>query len=219
MKLQLSADLKKFFFDRPEVIKKLKKKKLAALKSAGALSRRKIRNKPRRRKRKSKPGEAPSVHTQSKFATLRNVLFAYDPSADSVVVGPVRIPTADAVAAPGTLEYGGKIDRRRQRKLGGSGEVEVDGLRTMPDGSVRRVNRGRAGGGASMTTVRDIRGERRSVVYAELTTDAMVRRANNLNEELYGPHEASPVIEPRPFVAPAMAEAAPDFPELYARSQ
>lgn len=70
-----------------------------------------------------------------------------------------------------------------------------------------------------MSTVKDIRGELRSVVYAELTTDAMVRRANRINEELYGPQEDTPTIEPRPFVAPAMAEAALDFPELYARSQ
>lgn len=218
MRMQLSAELKQFFFDRPAVLAKLKKKKLNALKKAGALSRKIIRNKPRRRKRKSLPGETPSVHTKSKFATLRNVIFAYDPSTDGVVVGPVKIPTTDIEPAPATLEYGGRIDRRKKRSLGGSGEVEVDGLRTMPDGSVRRVNRGRMGGGSSMSTIVDSAGRQRSVVYAELRTAAQVRRANQINEELYGPQEATPEIAPRPFVAPAMAEAAPAFPELYATS-
>lgn len=218
MRMRLSAELKQFFFDRPKVLAKLKKKKLNALKKAGALSRKIIRNKPRRRKRKSLPGEVPSVHTQSKFATLRNVLFAYDPSTDGVVVGPVKIPTTDIAPAPSTLEYGGRIDRRKKRSLGGSGEVEVDSLRTMPDGSVRRINRGRMGGGSSMSTVVDSAGRQRSVVYASLQTAAQVRRANQINEELYGPQEATPVVEPRPFVAPAMAEAAPAFPELYATS-
>jgi hypothetical protein len=218
MKMKLAAELKQFFFDRPAVLKKLKKKKLNALKKAGALSRRIIRNKPRRRKRKSLPGEAPSVHTKSKFATLRNVLFAYDPSTDGVVVGPVKIPTTDTEPAPATLEYGGRIDRRKKRSLGGSGEVEVDGRRIAADGSPRRVNRGRRGGGSSMSTVVDSDGEQRSVVYAKLRTEAQVRRANQINEELYGPTSKTPVIEPRPFVGPAMTEAAPAFPELYATS-
>ena len=218
MKMKLAAELKQFFFDRPAVLKKLKKKKLNALKKAGALSRRIIRNKPRRRKRKSRPGEAPSVHAKSKFATLRNVLFAYDPSTDGVVVGPVKIPTTDTEPAPATLEYGGRIDRRKKRSLGGSGEVEVDGRRIAADGSPRRVNRGRRGGGSSMSTIVDSDGEQRSVVYAKLRTDAQVQRANDINEELYGPTSKTPVIEPRPFVAPAMTEAAPAFPELYATS-
>ncbi len=69
-----------------------------------------------------------------------------------------------------------------------------------------------------MSTVVDSAGRQRSVVYAELRTVAHVRRANQINEELYGPQELTPEIAPRPFVAPAMAEAAPAFPELYATS-
>ena len=219
MRMRLSAELKQFFFDRPAVLAKLRKKKLNALKKAGALSRKIIRNKPRRRKRKSLPGEVPSVHTQSKFATLRNVLFAYDPATDGVVVGPVKIPTADADPAPSVLEYGGKIpNRRTKRSLGDSGEMELDGERTMPDGSVRRINRGRKGGGKTIKKVTDIANRKRSVVYASLQTAAQVSRANQINEELYGPQEATPVVEPRQFVAPAMAEAAPAFHELYATS-
>ena len=218
MRMRLSAELKQFFFDRPAVLAKLKKKKLAALRKAGARSRKIIMRTPRRRKRKSRPGEAPSVHTKSKFATLRNVAFAYDPSTDGVVVGPVKIPTTDTEPAPATLEYGGRIDRRKKRSLGGSGEVEVDGRRIAADGSPRRVNRGRRGGGSSMSTIVDSDGEQRSVVYAKLRTEAQVRRANDINEELYGPTSKTPVIEPRPFVGPAMTEAAPAFPELYATS-
>lgn len=219
MRMRLSAELKQFFFDRPAVLDKLRKKKLNALKKAGALSRKIIRNKPRRRKRKSLPGEAPSVHTQGKFATLRNVLFAYDPSTDGVVVGPVKIPSRDQDPAPSVLEYGGTIrNRHTKRSLGDSGEIEVDGERTMPDGSVRRINRGRRGGGSTTKKAKDNAGRQRSVVYAELRTAAQVRRANKINEELYGPQEATPEIAPRPFVAPAMAEAARAFPELYATS-
>lgn len=217
--MNITAQAKQFFFDRPQVLAKLRKKKLAALKRAGALSRKVIRNKPRRRKRKSKPGETPSVHTKSKFATLKNVLFAYDPGSDGVVVGPVKIPSADTQPAPETLEYGGKIDRRKKRRLGGSGEIEVDNLRVTPGGDARKINRGRRGGGSSMSTVKDISGKLRPVVYATLETAAQVRRATILNEELFGPQDATPRIEARPFVAPAMAEAAVDFPELYASAK
>jgi len=221
--LQLNARVKDFFFDRENVRKRLRKKKLNALKKAGALSRKIIRRKPRKRKRKSRPGETPSVHTDSKFATLKNVQFAYDPSSDGVVVGPIKIGSENAepgaVPAPQALEYGGGSTANpsyRKMKLGKSGPAEVDRQR-----GDKTINRGRRGGSSEKDVVVwdgqfDVRD--RKVVFMKLKTAAQVAKAQKLHDELWGPKYLKSDIAPRPFVAPAMQEAAPDYPELYAKA-
>jgi hypothetical protein len=79
-----------FFFDRPEVISRLDRATLKALSKAGAFTRTRARSLLRRRKRASKAGEAPSVHSRDQFVTLRNILFAFD-GVDSVIIGPVGL--------------------------------------------------------------------------------------------------------------------------------
>ena len=213
MTLQLNARVKDFFFDRENVRKRLAKKKLNALKKAGALSRKIIRRKPRKRKRKSRPGETPSVHTDSKFATLKNVQFAYDPSSDGVVVGPIKIGSENtepgAVPAPQALEYGGSSfanPNYRRLKIGSGGPVELD------DKTVERGKRG----GTAQKIVTDLTGMERIVVFTRLKTAAQVARSQKLHDEIWGPKYFG--IAPRPFVAPAMQEAARDYPELYSKA-
>ena len=213
MTLQLNARVKDFFFDRENVRKRLAKKKLNALKKAGALSRKIIRRKPRKRKRKSRPGETPSVHTDSKFATLKNVQFAYDPSSDGVVVGPIKIGSENtepgAVPAPQALEYGGDSfanPNYRRLKIGAGGPVELD------DETVERGKRG----GTAQKIVTDLTGMERIVVFTRLKTAAQVARSQKLHDEIWGPKYFG--IAPRPFVAPAMQEAARDYPELYSKA-
>ena len=215
MTLQLNARVKDFFFDRENVRKRLAKKKLNALKKAGALSRKIIRRKPRKRKRKSRPGETPSVHTDSKFATLKNVQFAYDPSSDGVVVGPIKIGSENtepgAVPAPQALEYGGGSfanPNYRRLKIGAGGPVELD------DETVERGKRG----GTAQKIVTDLTGMERIVVFTRLKTAAQVARSQKLHDEIWGPKYFGSEIAPRPFVAPAMQEAAPDYPELYSKA-
>jgi hypothetical protein len=225
----INARMQQFFFDRPEVRRRLRKKRLNALKRAGALSRKIIRNKPRRRKRRSNPGETPTVHTKGTYATLRNVQFAYDPAADSVVVGPVKIGSANAEpgeqVAPETLEYGGNSYRNplwRKMEVGGSGPIELDKKRLAStrkwgvDRGEQTINRGKRGG-KSAQDVNDYQGTRRTVVFAHLETPMQAAKAQRIHDQVWGPKHTKAKVAPRPFVAPAMRDAAPKYPEIYAK--
>ena len=230
MTLKLNARVKDFFFDREEVRKRLAKKRFNALKSAGALSRRIIRRQPRKRRRKSRPGETPSVHTDSKFATLKNVQFAYDPSSDGVVVGPIKIGGEQLeegqTTVPEKLEYGGGTRKNalwRKMYVGGSGPIEVDQQRrtaTPKWGKSREakpVNRGKRGGTGQKSVV-DQKGDERMVVFVPIETPAQAARAQRLHNEIWGPKFISANIEARPFVGPGMEIATGEFPELYAKA-
>lgn len=230
MSLTLKAKVKDFFFDREEVRARLSAKRLNALKSAGANSRKIIRRKPRKRKRKSRPGETPTVHSESRYATLKNVQFAYDPSADSVVVGPIRIGADQMLSGPTTvpemMEYGGGKrynELWRKMRVGGSGPIEVDQKRTTSSpkwGQSREapdVNRGRLGGTAQKFVV-DQKGNERMVVFVPLETPAQAARAQRLHNEIWGPKFVAANIDARPFVGPAMVEAADKYPDLYAEA-
>jgi hypothetical protein len=214
----INARMQQFFFDRVEVQRRLKTKRLKAMRSAGAYARKLIRNKPVRRKRKSRPGEPPTVHTKDKYATLRNVQFAYSPSSDSVVVGPVKIGSVNAEpgqqVAPETLEYGGGSQRNklwRKMEVGKSGPAEVDGKR-----GDKVIERGKRGG-TGVKHVVGIDGEMHAVAFMSLRTPAQAVKAQGLHDEVWGPKFIKTNVEPRPFVAPAMRKAAEEFPEFYAK--
>lgn len=103
------------FFDRPKVRRAVDRAKRRALSKAGAFVRQRARTSMRRRRGSAPPGQPPHAHEGS----LRRLLFfAYDPSADSVVVGPVKLNKPGE--APSVLEFGGRatIERRRTRKSG-----------------------------------------------------------------------------------------------------
>ena len=91
MRLQLSMHMTDYFFDRQAVIDRMSKANRQALSKAGAFIRRRARTSLRRRKSTSPPGSPPSVHSDDSIATLKNILFAYEPHSESLVVGPVRL--------------------------------------------------------------------------------------------------------------------------------
>ena len=74
--------------------------------------------------RSSRPGEAPRLQSTGTSRNLRLILFAYRPSSQSVIVGPVRFANKSGVNVPGVLEHGGrtrvrvktKANRRGRRK-------------------------------------------------------------------------------------------------------
>jgi len=106
--------VKDLFFDRPKVQRAVDRARRRALSKAGAFVRQRARTSMRRWRGSSAPGSPPHAHEGS----LRRLLFfAYDPSADSVVVGPVGFRRSDA---PNTLEFGGAatVTRRRNRRDG-----------------------------------------------------------------------------------------------------
>jgi hypothetical protein len=190
--------IKDMFFDRRQVLDALGRANVKVLSRAGAFIQRRAKTSIRKRKRVSRPGEPPSSHV----GTLRDlILFGYDTSRRSVVVGPLPIGTVGIV--PPTLEYGGpavskKNPRRRQRRVGGAGEIRVGGFR----GKTAKKTKGG-----------------QWVTYTRLVTQAQADRANRLNEELYGPETiGSGRIEPRPYMGPALRAELPSLPALWANS-
>lgn len=102
----------RLFFDRAAVINAVSKGRRRALSKVGAFVRRTARSLIRSRRRASNPGEPPSSHEGS----LRRLLFfAYDQSADSVVIGPALMNGASrhvfthGKTVPETLEFGGQV--------------------------------------------------------------------------------------------------------------
>ncbi|MGN6543781.1 MAG: hypothetical protein ACTHK7_01945 [Aureliella sp.] len=88
----------------------------------GAFVRTSARSSLRKRKRVSLPGQPPSVHTSDKVATLKNILFGYEPKTHSVVIGPVRLNSqsrdwidSGSKATPGLLERGGVVTIQEER--------------------------------------------------------------------------------------------------------
>lgn len=110
----LQMRVKNYFFDRAQVANRIDAAKRRGLSGHGAFVRRAARSSIRKRKRPSLPGSPPSSHT----GKLKDfIFFAYDPTTDGVVVGPVnthqiffdknRQPVRGTV--PEALEYGGEI--------------------------------------------------------------------------------------------------------------
>lgn len=104
----LSIKIKENFFDRKGVLQKTSTKARSALRTIGSRVRRKARDIIRFTKKKaSKPGQPPRSHTKHPFASIRNILYAYEPQRQGVVIGPVAIRPNTEV--PSTLEVGGKV--------------------------------------------------------------------------------------------------------------
>ncbi len=213
--MKVVANFKQFFFDRETVRKKLSKKRLKAIRRAALTTRKIARRSLRRRKRKSRPGETPSVHTANSVVTLKNIQAGFDTSNESAVVGAVKVLGDNGDPAPGVMEHGGRAShvnlQRTKRVVGSSGEISIDERR------VRRRSKLRPKGstGESTKVVVDYKGVKRRVTYAKIRTATQARRANELNAELYGPDKIEGTVEPRPFMEPAIETASETFPELY----
>jgi hypothetical protein len=122
MAVEFSIGVQRLFFDRGKVQRAAGRAHARHLARAGAFVRRRARSSIRRRKRVSRPGEPPSAHSTDPFATIKNILFAYDPRTDTVVVGPVLLNQQQfmgVVLAKGTvpqvLEKGGTVGVREKR--------------------------------------------------------------------------------------------------------
>jgi len=99
-------DIKKFFFDRKAVTRRVDRTTQRVLSRFGAFVRRTSRQSIRKRKKASSPGSPPSSH----IGLLKKfIYFGYDPSRESVVIGPVRLTQKGRGEAPANLEYGGTI--------------------------------------------------------------------------------------------------------------
>jgi len=105
--------IKHMFFDRPRVVAAVDRAKRKALSRGGAFIRQSAKTSIRKRKGSAPPGKPPHSHEGS---LRRLILFGYDRSTDSVVVGPVGFKKS---TAPNVLEFGGRtvITRRVRGRL------------------------------------------------------------------------------------------------------
>lgn len=116
MSMRLDMGMKDLFFDRRAVTDRMDKANARALSKAGAFIRRRARSSMRRRKKTSAAGGTPSVHSKDKVASLKNILFVYDKSEQSVVVGPVKLNqfnrgtrSGSNIPIPALMEHGGGL--------------------------------------------------------------------------------------------------------------
>jgi hypothetical protein len=109
----IGFEITKLFFDKKAVRDKVDAGTRRVLSRFGAFVRRTARSSIRKRKKVSEPGAPPSSHTGllKKF-----IYFGYDPSANSVVIGPVRLSQNGRGQAPELLEYGGTTTLQRRGK-------------------------------------------------------------------------------------------------------
>jgi hypothetical protein len=113
---------KRNFFDRKAILARLTPAERRVVSKFGAFVRRTARSSIRQSKKSAQPGQPPKAHTKDKFATLRNILFAYDPARHSVVIGPVKIRRSGFQQVAQITELGGTVSGVPQR-------VQVQGKR------------------------------------------------------------------------------------------
>ena len=97
------SQAKRLFFDRQQVLSKVSRAERRVLSRFGAYVRQDARQRIRRRKRPSQPGESPTHQTGR---LKQHISFLFDPDRRSVVIGPTKLSTGSD--APATLEYGGQ---------------------------------------------------------------------------------------------------------------
>lgn len=121
-KFGVDISIKDAFFDRQKVLDSQRRANLKRLSKAGAFIRTRSRSKLRRRKRPARPGQAPSVHSRDSRATLKNILFGLGEDDNSVLIGPVVLPSArlkssSAETVPELMEQGGtsEVSGKRAR--------------------------------------------------------------------------------------------------------
>lgn len=213
------------FFDRQKLVGRANKAVFRALNRAGGATRLTAKRSMRARPlgKASMPGMPPHRHKQQRgvkakhdYGLQRSILYGYDAGTQSVVIGPSAAFGAGIRRIAKTHEYGGfetkKNPRRKRRVRGGAGEIRVVKHRTQA-----HDKRGRYLGfknqGATKATKDTLLGNV-FITYGKLRTDEQVRRANQLNEALYGPSVLHSTYPPRPTMGPALAQVAPLLPGM-----
>ncbi len=116
--VQIGMTVKKMFFDRKAVTRRVDKATRRVLSRFGAFVRTAARSKIRTRKAVSTPGNPPSSHLG---LLKRFIYFGYDPARETVVIGPMPLHGRGYGNALEALEYGGTFTRytggrRRKRR-------------------------------------------------------------------------------------------------------
>jgi hypothetical protein len=213
------------FFDRQKMTSVAENVERKALNRAGATVRTIARHSMKSRKlgTASPPGKPPHRHKHSgkgmksgtDYGLYKSVVYGYDRRSHSVVIGPSSTWGPRVHKLMETHEFGGretkKNKRRRVRRIGGGGEIRVIGKGALgrgPGGRFRSV-RGNTAKKMTDTLLGTVH-----VVYGKLYTEQQVRRANEINEKLYGPMVIHGSYPPRPTMGPALWQVAPKLPGM-----
>ena len=189
-------------FDDRKLRRRVKDANFRNLGHAAAVIRKAARRSIHKRKKASTPGQPP--HTQTRNLP-HAVLYAVTRDREFAVVGPSshfgrRIHKVAALHEFSGYDGTYRNRRRRIRRVGGAGEIEI--VRRRRRNSTARV----------VTLKKTLQGNVR-VRFAKIRTAAQARRANQINEELYGPLKARANYPKRPFMGPALKRVAPQLPE------
>jgi len=203
----LRMQVKNLFFDRATVVREVGKANASALSKAGSFVRRRARSSLRRRKKPSAPGTPPSVHSSSNVATLKAILFAYDSVNKSVVVGPIRLnqkhfigPQLISGTVPSTHEFGGAM-----------------GIREKLENLAPQIARTRR----KSTRVLTAKQKQAMIARKGSTGQAFVAGSKWIPLGRRKPLPGQPTrtrvasYPARPFMGPALAIEAPNFPSLW----
>ncbi len=197
--LRNNLHVKEWFLDREEVIQLIGRRQAFVFTKFGLSTMRKDRRSQKFRVGPSLPGQPPHAHNPHPYVR-KFTYFSYDPNKNSVVIGPYLLPgkrkTKSIQTVPETLEYGKgakvKNTRRRETEIGGTGLIRVD---------------------SGTRKVRDKRGKLRRVAFAKITNEEMLRRSEELQEEIYGRETFK--VSAHPHTNPAFKETLPTLPRLW----
>jgi hypothetical protein len=194
-------------FDDRTLKDKLRRGNIESLSHAGGAVRWAVRQSIHKRKKPSTPGSPP--HTQT-MRLPQSVLYAVERNREFAVVGPSshfgrKIHKVAALHEFSGFDGAYRNPRRRIRKLGSAGEIEIV--------AGQRRRRGRFAKQRGTVSLKNTRRGTVRVRFAKLRTASQVRRANQINEELYGPLKAKAIYPKRPFMGPALRQVAPRLPE------
>lgn len=203
--------VKDWFFNSDNVKKRVRDIDRIVLAKFGGytrkVARRSMKNVPPTRRANYKnyasaPGRPPHAHAlgDSGAGGLKygpsNIVFGFDPSRNSVVIGPRKMPgRSDYV--PFRLEYGSHQTnvpnpRRKDRKVGDVGAIRV--------GDPRPGTEGKPG----LRKVRAVNGHYYDVVFARIKTPEQLRRVEANETFLWGPKFIGSVtMAERPYMRPA----------------
>jgi hypothetical protein len=125
--LQLTTELTDAFFDAAQVIKKIDDGERRRLGRIGAYIRNAAKWSLRRRKKSSEAGSPPSVHSRDSYANLRNILYAYQASSHSVIVGPVGIGRkVQGLTVPEIHEFGAIVRLKQYQRKDQNPKASMD---------------------------------------------------------------------------------------------
>jgi hypothetical protein len=195
-------------FDDGPVRQKVRAGNIESLGHGGAAIRRSAKSSIKKRKKPAAKGTPP--HTQTRRLP-RSLLYAVERNREFAVVGPASRFGRNVHKVAALHEFSGFVGkfrnpRRRIRKLGGGGEVAIATRRRRRRGRFVKDN-------AALKTLRGTRQGNVRVQFAKLRTPRQVRKANRINEELYGPLTSQANYPKRPFLGPALKRVAPRLPE------